>query len=262
MNESLHTITIGDPKQPAILWLHGFLGSCHEFDGIMPYVQSDFYHICMDLPGHGLTHWSGEYTFERTAQAIVQWLTDQGITQTHLVGYSMGGRLALYLALHFPALFPKVVIESASPGLQTASEQQARLQQDCELADRLMQDFPQFLTKWYDQPLFASLKQHSQFSHTLQQRRQNDPIELARALRGMSTGGQPNLWLQLPQHRHPMLLIVGEHDRKFVALNQAMAALTPAAQLEIIPESGHVVHLEQPIAYVNSMMKFFNQRND
>lgn len=200
-NRCFHFIRDGHPDCPPILFLHGFLGSCHDFERVVSDLQANFCCIRVDLPGHGSTRWTGSYTMEQTAAAIAQFLTDRHIAQANLVGYSMGGRLALYLALHFPERFPGAVIESASPGLQTSAEQQARLQQDTALAERLEADFPQFLAEWYAQPLFASLKQHPGFAKVLEQRAQNHSAELARALRGMSVGRQPSLWDRLPDHR-------------------------------------------------------------
>jgi 2-succinyl-6-hydroxy-2,4-cyclohexadiene-1-carboxylate synthase len=257
MGDRLHAVFDGNPNCPPLLFLHGFLGSCREFEPIMAQLTPEFYCLRVDLPGHGQTRWPGEYAMERTARAIGQFLTEHQIQQANLVGYSMGGRLALYLALNFPEQFPMVVIESASPGLKTAAERHARLQHDLALADRLEADFPQFLAEWYAQPLFASLKCHDSFAQILKQRSQNSPAELAKSLRGMSTGRQPSLWQRLAGHRHPLLLVVGERDRKFVAINQAMAMLGATIQLDIIPQSGHVVHLEQPTAFAERIAAFF-----
>ncbi|OLP19190.1 2-succinyl-6-hydroxy-2,4-cyclohexadiene-1-carboxylate synthase [Leptolyngbya sp. 'hensonii'] len=255
----IHCITDGHPDSPPLLLLHGFLGSSREFEPLLPHLTPEFYCIRVDLPGHGQTCWFEDYSMQRIARAIVQLLCDRQINQTALLGYSMGGRLALYLALNFPEQFPTGVIESASPGLQTAAEQQARLQQDLVLADWLEADFPQFLAEWYAQPLFASLKRHPSFPQVLEQRLQNHPSELAKSLRGMSLGRQPNLWPQLAAHPHPLLLVVGEYDRKFVALNQAMADLAPMTQLAIVPHSGHAVHVEQPTAFAHCVVPFLQQ---
>lgn len=246
MGDRIHHLTDGKAMQPPILWLHGFLGSCQEFEPIVRQLQSEFYCIRIDLPGHGQTQWNGSYSIERTAQAIVQFVTELSLPATAIVGYSMGGRIALHLALNFPELFPIAIVVSGSPGLQTATERQVRWQQDVVLADRLQANYPQFLKAWYDQPLFTSFKQHPNFDAIFQQRLQQHPAELAKCLRDLSTGKQPSGWAHLATHHRPLLLLAGESDRKFVTLNQAMADLAPAAQLQIIPDSGHVIQVEQP----------------
>lgn len=77
----------------------------------------------------------------------------QGDSPSFLAGYSMGGRIALYLALRFPNLFRKTVIISASPGLKTEEERQTRKESDERLALNIEENFESFLREWYSQPL-------------------------------------------------------------------------------------------------------------
>ncbi len=249
-----HYSVHGELIQPSILFLHGFLGSGRDFDGAIAHLTDQFCYITVDLPGHGQTRVEGgdeQYTIVSTAKALVQWLDEIGIPHCFLVGYSMGGRLALYLAIHFPQRFPKVMLESASPGLKTKQERQERLQRDFQLADQLEADFPSFLTQWYQQPLFQSLQQHPEFEQMMQRRSQNYPSEIAKSLRYLSTGRQPSLWSLLETHRQPLLLLVGGRDRKFCQINQEMAEHCPTACLTIVPECGHAIHLEQPAVFAN-----------
>jgi 2-succinyl-6-hydroxy-2,4-cyclohexadiene-1-carboxylate synthase len=240
----------------AVLFLHGFLGSREDFDNVIPLFVDRYSCLSIDLPGHGKTEFAEDYTLPNTADAIVALLDNLKIPQALLVGYSMGGRLALYLALNFPERFPKVVIESGSPGLKTEEERSTRLQRDFALADQLETNFSQFLTDWYEQPLFQSLKQHPRFEQLLDQRLQNDPIGLAKSLREMSTGAQPSLWEKLKAHQNPLLLIVGERDRKFIDINQEMASMCETARLAIVPDVGHNIHLEKPEIFANYIKDF------
>lgn len=244
---------------PVVLFLHGFMGSHADFDTAIAHLATHFCCLAIDLPGHGQTIVEGEadlYTMPQTANAIVAWLDHLQIPRCFLVGYSMGGRLALYLALHFPQRFSKVVLESASPGLRTDAERAARLQHDRALADQLEADFPSFLSDWYNQPLFQPLRHHPAFSQVAARRSQNNPLALVKALRSLSTGLQPSLWESLQQHTQPLLLLAGADDRKFCAINQAMADCCSVAQLQIIPDCGHVIHLEQPHAFTRSVQAF------
>ncbi|MGF1496958.1 MAG: 2-succinyl-6-hydroxy-2,4-cyclohexadiene-1-carboxylate synthase [Elainellaceae cyanobacterium] len=240
----------GDRSQPTLLFLHGFMGRGDDFATIIASLGDRFNCLTLDLPGHGQTQVIGDeshYGMPQTAAGIIRLLDGLDIQQCGLFGYSMGGRLALYLALHFPNRFTWVVLESASPGLETAGERQERSHRDVQLAQELETgDFRAFLSRWYDQPLFASLKAHPAFATMYQRRLTNRPKELARSLRHAGTGRQPSLWSRLADCRIPLHLLVGDRDEKFCAINRRMAQCCPAAQLHLLPELGHNLHLEDP----------------
>ncbi|BAU15546.1 alpha/beta hydrolase fold protein [Leptolyngbya sp. NIES-3755] len=238
-----------------VVFLHGFLGSGAEFDAIVD--QFPFSCLTVDLPGHGKTRFSDEYTMENTANAIVGLLNELEISQANLVGYSMGGRLGLYLALNYPERFSKAVIESGSPGLKTEQERLERIERDRTLTTQIETDFNQFLLNWYNQSLFQSVKAHPKFDQMLKERSRNDPIEVARSLSEMGTGMQPSLWEKLRSHQNRLLLMVGEYDRKFVALNQEMVSLCGTAELSIVPNAGHNIHFEKPRTFVDRVQAFF-----
>jgi 2-succinyl-6-hydroxy-2,4-cyclohexadiene-1-carboxylate synthase len=238
--------------QPAVLFLHGFLGRGSDFDEVIARIGG-FNCLTIDLPGHGNTQKSWEYSLQNTAAEIVQHLPIEPI---NLVGYSMGGRLALYLALNYPDRFSKAVIESGSPGLKTELERSQRMQRDRELANRLEENFEQFLIDWYRQPLFRSFAAHPHFEQILKERAKHNPAELARSLREMGTGMQPSLWEKLAVHRQPILLIVGEYDHKFIEINQEMAAQCKTAELAIVASCGHNVHFEKSAEFVDRLHHF------
>ncbi len=246
----------GATTLPVILFLHGFLGSGEDFADIVPQLDDRFFCLCIDLPGHGKTCVVGDYSLSSTAHAIVDLLDQLNIPQAILMGYSLGGRLALSLALQFPDRFPKTILESASPGLKTETERALRREHDDKLADRLTSDFPKFLSEWYDQPLLRSLKQHPDFAAIYQHRLENNPVELAKSLRNFSTGRQPSFWSELAHYKQPLLLMVGARDRKFVSINQEIAARCQTAQLEILVNTGHNLHLENPQAFTMHISDF------
>jgi 2-succinyl-6-hydroxy-2,4-cyclohexadiene-1-carboxylate synthase len=172
----------------------------------------------------------------------------------------MGGRVALYLTIHFPKYFCKVVLESASAGLRTDMERSDRLAKDRQLADKLenleVGEFRLFLEDWYQQKIFGNLRSHSNFPQLLEQRLQNLPIELAKSLRYLSTGRQPSLWEKLPEIKIPLLLLVGELDAKFVQINQQMAQVCKFSQLEIIRNCAHNIHFENPNIFAEKIQIF------
>ncbi len=236
------------------------MGNSQVFKEVIALLGNRFSYLVVDLPGHGQTKVTGKddlYNMQNTAQALIELLDKLAIKKCFLLGYSMGGRLALYLALHFPQYFSKVVLESASPGLKTATQRTQRVNQDLKLAQQLEStDFELFLTKWYYNPLFASLKKNPQFSELLAKRLQNNPLELARSLRNLSTGLQSSLWEKLPDNKIPMLLLAGELDRKFVEINTEMANLYDRIQLTIVADCGHNIHFENPVQFTNIVRDF------
>ncbi len=259
-NFKFHYSYRGNTDKPLILFLHGFMGDSNEFNKAISLLSDQFCCLTVDLPGHGKTRVLGGeecYTMSNTAHALINLLNQLNIQKCFLVGYSMGGRLALYLNLHFPQRFSKVVLESASPGLKTKRDQLERTQRDFELARQLEQrDFSTFLSSWYNQPLFTSLKKHPDFELLIASRLQNNPFELAKSLRNLSTGCQPFLWEKLNQNQNALLLLVGEYDEKFKAINSEMAKRCQFAKLEIVSDCGHNIHFENTNTFVETIQFF------
>jgi 2-succinyl-6-hydroxy-2,4-cyclohexadiene-1-carboxylate synthase len=183
----------------------------------------------------------------------------------HLLGYSMGGRLALYIALHYPNSVASLILESASPGLADDAARQLRRQQDNALADRIERDgIVTFIEFWTQLSLWESQQQlPEKVRAALYQRRlQNDPIGLANSLRGMGTGVQPSLWSQLGTLQMPTHLIVGALDQKFVAIAHEMAAAMDAVRLDVVAGAGHTVHLERPLRFAEHITLFLEDHSE
>ncbi len=253
-NYRWHYGMAGDSQRFPLVFLHGFLGNYQEFAPVITPLSQQFYCLAVDLPGHGQTTVKGNddcYTLENTALGLIHWLDYLQINTCGLVGYSMGGRLGLYLALHFPERFTVSLLESTSPGLKTESEREQRRAQNSQWIHRLQQNpLPDVLEQWYAQPLFATLRRHPQFPQLFAQRLQNDPQGLARSLQYLGTGQQPSLWPALAQLTRLLYLITGEADRKFVQIHQQMAAYSPLIQTAVLPHCGHNSHWEQTTAFI------------
>ncbi|MEG3895880.1 MULTISPECIES: 2-succinyl-6-hydroxy-2,4-cyclohexadiene-1-carboxylate synthase [unclassified Microcoleus] len=257
-----HYSLTGHKNQPIILLLHGFTCDCQDFNPIISLLSKSYCCLAVDLPGHGETIVIGDescYNMPNTAQALIELLNDLQIDKCLLLGYSMGGRLALYMTLHFPERFEKVVLESASPGLKTEKERARRLQADSQIAQNLENsNIKDFLLNWYDRPLFKSLKNSPNFDKLIETRLANNPLELAKSLRNIGTGNQPSLWEKLPQNQIPILLLAGEYDDKFTTINTEIASLCPASSLEIVPKAGHNIHLENLDQFVALVREFYD----
>lgn len=238
------------------------MGSSEDFSEVISSLSPQFCCLAVDLPGHGKTKVidgdaANRYAMPNTARALIHLLDRLEIDQCFLVGYSMGGRLALYLMLAFPSRFAGVVLESASPGLKMQQARSQRRQLDEQRARQLeTSDFREFLANWYKQPLFQSLAKRPDFARAIERRLQNNPSELAKSLRYMGTGVQPSLWEKLPHNPIPLLLLVGEWDEKFRAINAQIVGLTPNAELAIIANSGHTIHLENADEWVTRVKQF------
>jgi 2-succinyl-6-hydroxy-2,4-cyclohexadiene-1-carboxylate synthase len=182
-------------------------------------------------------------------------LDDLDVERPVLSGYSMGGRLALYLALRHPDRCAGLFLESTSPGLEHAGERDARRVDDEQRATRLEGgDLQGFLHDWYRQRLFAPLaRDEDLLRRTIEERLRNDPAEFAKSLRGMGTGSQPSLWGELPGLRVPALAVAGDLDEKFVGISHRMASLSPSIRAAVVPGAGHNVHAEAPTAYLSSL---------
>ncbi|HEY9825832.1 MAG TPA: 2-succinyl-6-hydroxy-2,4-cyclohexadiene-1-carboxylate synthase [Stenomitos sp.] len=253
----------GESSAPRVCFLHGFMGDSRDFDETIDRLVSTAYCLTLDLPGHGQTETSDGmtgYAMPAIAQGILALLTQLDFLPCHLVGYSMGGRLALYLVHRFPESFLSLLAESASPGLATASERQQRQQQDERWAVELeTTDWSACLAKWYSQPLFAALQDAPCFQPMLQRRQQNCPQTLALALRGMSTGVQLPLWEALAHLDLPITLLVGDGDLKFRDINQRMVRSCLTAQFVVLPNCGHAPHLEVPALFAAAVQAHLQQ---
>ena len=248
---------------PALVMLHGFTGSAagwgRHLDALSAYGLRV---IALDLPGHGQSDAPADprrYAMERCQQDILAALRELGVSkgQAVLLGYSMGGRVALYSA--FSGFFRALALESASPGLHDPIEREKRRSDDEELAASIERDGVEaFVARWEKLPLFASQNTLSfEVREALHiQRLNNRAIGLAQSLRGAGTGVQPPLFPRLPLLRIPVLLMAGELDTKFTTIARSMAGALPQAQLRIVPGAGHAVHLERPQEFVSLVGDF------
>lgn len=252
----------GDESKSAVLFLHGFLGNATNWSDVAESLASDFRTILVDLPGHGKSVDLPDdlYTIKGCASELIALLDDLRIDKVNLVGYSMGGRVALYLATHYQERFRTLVLESSSAGLKGAEEREARQVEDERRAQRLeSMPFEQFLRDWYSQPLFSSVSSRPElFEELVSMRLSGSVKELARSLRFMGTGRMEPLWDQLATLAIPTVCIAGELDPKFAALARQMAMAIPNCHAMIIPDAGHIVHFEQPDRYIARIHSFLS----
>ncbi len=254
---------VGDPSLTPVIFLHGFMGSGDDWMPIATALQHSYCSILIDLPGHGKTNNAARdhiWGMAETSRAIVAELRRINVQNCFLVGYSMGGRIALYLTLNYPELFKQTILESASPGLASEEEQKARIEKDATLARRLLkEDYSEFLEWWYQLPLFRGISGHSDYPAMIERRLRNQPANLAKSLMDIGTGSQPSLWGKLGDNTVPILLINGDKDGKFQRISERMVRSGRMIIRTTISNCGHNCHFEQPKAFSKILNEFFTE---
>jgi 2-succinyl-6-hydroxy-2,4-cyclohexadiene-1-carboxylate synthase len=250
-----------------LVLLHGFTGSAAGWGSHLDALAAGGWRvIALDMLGHGRSDAPADparYAMEQCAADILAALRALGVQpgEAILLGYSMGGRSALYTA--FSGFFPALILESASPGLASPAEREQRRASDEALAASIDRDgVAAFVARWEQLPLFASqcALPPAVRQELRAQRLGNRATGLANSLRGIGVGVQPALHDRLPDLRLPVLLIAGGLDSKFCALAQQMARALPQAQVRIVPGAGHTVHLEQPDVF-DDLVRAFCRKN-
>lgn len=255
-----------DGAGPPLVLLHGFTGSAESWAPHLAALGARFTTIAVDLPGHGRSPAPDPTTrLTAVADALVTVLDDLGVARASWLGYSLGGRAALHVAVAHPARVERLVLEGASPGIADASERAARAEGDGALAFALERDgLDAFVERWMAQPLFASQRRLSAAVRARERavRLSNSARGLALALRALGAGTQAPLWHVLPTLRLPTILVVGAEDARYRAIAEAMASRLPDAVVAVVPEAGHAPHLESPAAFADAVLAFLGAAGD
>lgn len=245
-----------------IVFLHGLFGDAEDFAPIDVRGRC----LCVDLPGHGRAPLDQRAWEEaegpglaRMARAVDEAL--EPLEAAHLVGYSMGGRIALWSALFGRRSWRSLTLLSASPGLSVPQERRHRVALDQARAEQIRaHGLPAFLTDWYRMELFADLRDRPGFSAQRDRRAQADPEAMATLIAAMSPGRQPDLWPHLEALRLPVLYVAGSRDRRYVRILERAASRSPQGRLDVIEGAGHSVHLERPAEVARRLESFFEGR--
>ncbi|MRT57360.1 2-succinyl-6-hydroxy-2,4-cyclohexadiene-1-carboxylate synthase [Enterobacteriaceae bacterium RIT693] len=237
---------------PWIVWLHGFLGGHQEWQAFPPHFP-DWSQLRVDLPGHGGSVGIQVHDFADVDSALRATLEHYGIRNYWLVGYSLGGRIAMYHACQPEGKGLRgLVVEGSHPGLVRKAERELRALSDARWGQRLTHEhFQTVLRDWYQQPVFHSLS-HEQRAALVALREQNNPKALAQMLEATSLARQPDLRRPLCQLAVPFHYLCGERDEKFRAV-----AAELSGSPELIPNAGHNAHREAPAAFSSALLTLF-----
>ncbi len=226
-----------------LVLLHGFSGTHRAWDGVIERLDPQRYTpVAVDLPGHGL---AADAERPITFAACVAHVLARSPERFVLCGYSMGGRIALQIALAEPERVTRLVLVSCTPGIEDPNERAARRAADLRLSEEIERaPFEDFIERWRSQPLFAGEPPEVAALARADQRR-NRPDAVAAALRGLSTGEMEPLWGRLGELAMPVTLVAGDRDERFVTLSERMLGELADARLEIVA-GGHGLPLENP----------------
>ena len=250
---------------PALMLLHGFTGSSGSMDQLARALSADYATIAPDLPGHGRSTGAardGRHAFEDGLADLAATLQAAGHSRAHWLGYSMGARLALGVAVRHPQCVSSLVLLGARAGIADEGEREARRRADAMLAARIESEGVEaFVDEWMAQPLFDSQARLGA-AFLAEQRRQrlvNQAAELAASLRGSGPGAQPSFFDDLAGVRVPVLLVAGALDSPFVDTAHDLARRLPRAEVCVIPDAGHAAHVEQPEAFAGAVHEFLRR---
>ncbi|MGR7468245.1 2-succinyl-6-hydroxy-2,4-cyclohexadiene-1-carboxylate synthase [Klebsiella aerogenes] len=236
------TVESGQPGYPWLVFLHGFSGDCDEWRTVGEAFPA-WPRLYLDLPGHGGSADIAVDGFTGVSELLQATLNSYNILDYWLVGYSLGGRVAMNFACQPRAGLRGLIVEGGHPGLQDEASRQARLINDSAWAERFRREpLAQVFADWYQQPVFASLNA-AQRASLVALRRRNNGATLAAMLEATSLARQADLRPSLQARDFPFHYLCGERDAKFRAIAQALAA-----DIHIIHHAGHNAHRDNPAA--------------
>lgn len=258
---SLHAEVAG--SGPPVVLVHGFTGTGKSWRSLVEVLAPNFTTIAVDVVGHGRSaspEALDRYQMARAVDDLAALLRALGHERAAWLGYSLGGRIALQVAVRRPDVVSALVLEGATPGLDTAEERAARIAADEVLARRLERegleafvDFWQSIALWDSQQRTLTEEQRAALRRG---RLAQDPVGLAGSLRGMGTGSQEWVGDRLGTIEVPVLVTAGTLDTKFSAIARQMAEAIPDATMRLIEDAGHAAHLERPDVF-NAVVRDF-----
>lgn len=256
---------MNDPKSKIpVVFLHGFTGSVDDWSDLAKKLENLCEPISVNLAGHGPSDHPAdisEYTIDAEIDRLLRIVKSRMIETFVLVGYSMGGRIALSFACRYPNRLRGLILESTTAGIEDEDERKLRVKNDEDLACFIeSNDIEVFVDRWMSLPLFGSQnKMPADRLVELRTRKlRNSGKALANSLRAAGTGRMKPLWDCISNLTMPVLLISGSLDTKFTEINKKMASLIPNCKHIVSDDAGHTVHFEKPEMYHQVVKDFIS----
>jgi 2-succinyl-6-hydroxy-2,4-cyclohexadiene-1-carboxylate synthase len=246
---------------PVVL-LHGFTGSAHAMARLAGGLSDTHRTLSLDLIGHGRSaapRDAAAYSMTACVGQLAAVLDELDLHDAHLIGYSMGGRVALAFGAAHPARVASALLVGTSAGIRDPQQRADRVRDDEALAERIERDGVEaFVDFWISQPFLVDARRLGArgVAEARKMRLANSAHGLAASLRGMGSGAQPPMHDVLARVGAPICLAVGEEDLKFRALAAEMSQQLPNARVEIVPEAGHSAHTDNPAAFLKLARRF------
>jgi 2-succinyl-6-hydroxy-2,4-cyclohexadiene-1-carboxylate synthase len=246
-----------------LILIHGFLGSKKDWQKIIYYLPETWNYYLIDLPGHGdstLPVSRTYYSMQWIAHELKKEILHLKPSRWGVLGYSMGGRVALHLAELCRNEIGFLILESASPGIENGQEKIQRRKWDDLQAGRIREaGMQQFLDEWYRLPVFTSLRTHPDFPNLVRERERNSAYKVSIAMKYLGTGRMKSFWPFLTQFTKNVFYIAGELDTKYVEIGKALSRHNRHIHLKIVKSAGHNVHFENRKEFVAIVTQILNQ---
>lgn len=248
-------------QQQQLTFLHGFMGHPSDWNDLRSQLEgtsfsSDQSIVMGALEIEPACDWSGG--LEKLALKVS--------CPSVLVGYSMGARLALGLAVEFPEKVNGLILISGNLGIESDDLRNQRLKHDRSLASEMESlsnsiQKKEFLKRWYQQSVFATVSDSVRHHEMNRKLEKNDWVKWSRTLQTFSVARQPNYWQCLNSIKVPVWMIAGQKDEKYqeIAKRFWLQSRMEHSKSVIVPDSGHIVHREQPEAVVKEIRSFLNE---
>jgi 2-succinyl-6-hydroxy-2,4-cyclohexadiene-1-carboxylate synthase len=262
-NFRINILTKGQVKsKKAIIFLHGFTGSASDWENVFRFIPANIFCVAIDLPGHGESSSPEElkyYSLDWICRMIEFVSGKMEFEKFCLCGYSMGGRAALNYSVNYPERVEKLILESATAGIESETDRKTRINSDnmlCSIIEN--QGVRAFIDYWMNLDMFADLKDIDEESYLLMinRKKKNSSQGLINSLRAFGTGTMNPLWEKLFQIKIPTLLITGTLDKKFTNINNRMNKILANSRHKIINNCGHNVHAKNPKEFSELLINF------
>jgi 2-succinyl-6-hydroxy-2,4-cyclohexadiene-1-carboxylate synthase len=254
-----------DKSKDIVLFLHGFTGCAEDWLPVFEQMPDKYNYIAMDIVGHGKSDAPGSqlsYNVESIISQIKFVKDHLTAKKIFLLGYSMGGRIALSYASAYPEDLKGLILESASAGIKNDAERQKRYEEDLKLAEFIeTHTLEEFIEVWSDQELFNTQRRFSndKLKKIKKKKASGSKIGYANSLKGFSTGIMPPVHDKLKKIPLKVLLITGDLDSKFTGINARLAKRFFKAKHKIVRNSGHNTHLEETKRFIEIVLNYLGQ---
>ncbi len=254
----LYANCFGSKENPPLIFLHGFLGSSSDFSPLIKFLKNTFFCIAFDLPGHGHSEMINDLSFQSVVQILKSEIQKHSFDNVYLLGYSLGGRLAMGLDESYPEICKRILLVGSHFGLHSEEEKRHRYESDLQWSQLLKKEgLYKFLKKWYRQPIFTTLCSTPEMLEKMINKRIPQNIKaLQNYLKHLSLSKQMNYKDHILTTPEKYVLFSGDKDLKFKTLYNSLKICH-----EPIMETTHAPHLEKPQELASLVIKHLKKEN-